>query len=85
MSYPNRKKAALVGIDQLLASIVTGWPEATLSAWAWVWERDGIRAWPRRLIDALFFFDKNHCMESYRSEYKGSQLPPEFKIPPEQP
>lgn len=82
--YPNRPRALLIALDQLLGVIVTGWPDATLSAWAWVWERDGKRALPRRLIDrlALLFGDKDHCLESYRSEYEGGQLPPGFRIAP---
>jgi hypothetical protein len=42
--YPNRPRALLIALDQLLGVIVTGWPDATLSAWAWGRERDGERA-----------------------------------------
>ena len=81
--WPNRPKAFLVGLDQWLAGIITGWPDATLSAWAYCWERDGQCKWLRPLIDgvALVFKDKNHCRESYRSEWQGTQLPECFKVP----
>ena len=79
--WPNRLKAFVVGIDQLIAAVLTGWPDATLSAWAWVWERDGKCFWLRKFIDLIFFWDKNHCKESYRSELEAVQLPPSFKIP----
>ena len=73
-----RIKAVLIAIDQLAAAIIIGWPDATLSAVAWVWERGGHRSWPRRWIDRLFFWDPNHCRESYKSEFSRSQFPPGF-------
>jgi len=45
-------------------------------------ERAGIKRWPRKLIDTLFWFDKNHCFESYESERLGRQLPPELRPGP---
>jgi hypothetical protein len=80
MSWPNRPRAFFVGFDQWIAAIITGWPDATLSAWAWAWERDGKCRWLRPVIDAIFFWDKDHCRESYRNELEGNQLPPELKI-----
>lgn len=53
--------------------------DESLSSRAWRWERDGVRAWPRRVIDRLFFWEPNHCRESYRSEREGRQLPPELR------
>jgi hypothetical protein len=81
VKYPNRKRAVLIALDQLLGAIVTGWPDPTLSAWAWVWERDGKRAWPRRVIDRVagLLGDDNHCRESYRSEKRQRQLPEEMR------
>ena len=53
--------------------------DETLSSRAWRWEQDSVRSWPRRLIDKLFFWEPNHCRESYRSEREGRQLPPELR------
>ena len=72
-------KAVLIAIDQLVNAILAGWPDETLSSRAWRWEQDGVSAWPRRMIDSLFFWEPNHCRESYRSEREGRQLPPELR------
>ena len=53
--------------------------DETMSARALRWENNGIRSWPRKLIDILFWWDDNHCEESYESEKKGTQLPPELR------
>ena len=74
-----RTRKILIAIDQLVNAIFNGWPDETLSSRAWRWEKDGIRAWPRKLIDAVFFWDSNHCRESYENERNGRQLPPELR------
>ena len=76
----SRTRAILIAIDQLLAAIIVGYPDPTLSAVAYVWERDGVRVWPRKAIDVVFgaFGDKNHCHESYNSELLQRQFPPGF-------
>jgi len=73
-----RSKAILIAIDQLLAAIITKYPDASLSAWAYVWERDGKRRWLRRLIDGLFFWESEHCYNSFLSERAQTQYPPWF-------
>jgi len=57
------------------------WADETLSSHCWRWEKDGVRAWPRKLVDrlALLFGDTDHCYESYESERLGKQLPPVFR------
>lgn len=72
-------KKVLIAVDQLLNSIFRGWPDETMSSRAFRWEKDGVRKWPRRLIDRLFFWEKNHCYQSYISEREGRQLPPELR------
>ena len=76
MSYIRR---LLIAVDQLLNAVLGGWPDETLSSRAWRWELAGVRSWPRKLIDALFFLDVKHCRESYESERLGRQLPPELR------
>lgn len=63
----------LVAFDQFAYCLITlghSNPDWTLSASAWRWEQQG--KWPhkflRQLIDALFFFDPEHCYASYLKE-----------------
>ena len=72
-------KAVLIAVDQLLNAVLCGWPDETLSSRCWRWDRDGVRHWPRRLVDALFFWEKEHCRESYESEQLRMQMPPELR------
>lgn len=72
-------KKILIAFDQLLNAILAGWPDETLSSRAFRWERNGVRVWPRRLIDRLFFWEQDHCYQSYISEREGRQLPPELR------
>lgn len=76
MSYG---KAVLIAADQLLNALLAGWPDETLSSRAYRWEQNGVRSWPRRVIDRLFFWEKQHCYQSYLSEREGRQLPPELR------
>lgn len=68
-------KKILIAVDQLFNTLLGGWPDETLSSRAWRWEKDGVRSWPRRFIDTLFFFDPRHCRESYESEILRRQFP----------
>jgi hypothetical protein len=63
----------LIAIDQLIYVIITlgrGNPDETMSAAAWRLEQKGHPAGKvfRPLIDALFWFDGDHCRKSYASE-----------------
>lgn len=72
-------KNLLIAVDQLINSVIGGYCDETLSSRAWRWEKDGVRSWPRRIIDRLFFWEKQHCYQSYISEREGRQLPPELR------
>lgn len=72
-------KAVLIAADQLVNALLAGWPDETLSSRAWRWEQNGVRSWPRRFIDRLFFWEEQHCYQSYISEREGRQLPPELR------
>ena len=76
----------LIAIDQLVNTLVYssddgrfGYADETLSARCWRLQ-DKSTFWRRGriLVDALFFFDKNHCYESYRSEILKRHLPNEY-------
>ena len=76
MTYGKRIR---IGFDQLLNTLFMSWPDETLSSRCWRWEQAGIRAWPRRVVDGLFFWQREHCKSSYESEREGRQLPPELR------
>ncbi len=69
----------LLSIDQLANTLLWGEPDETISSRAW---RCGVRAdkpkkrWriARRLIDRIFWFDKDHCQRSYESEIERNHL-----------
>jgi hypothetical protein len=67
-------KQVLIAIDQLLNALLNGWADETLSSRAY-------RESPvlERVINALLFWDEDHCYESYVSEQLRNQLPPELR------
>lgn len=70
-----RMLQVLIAIDQLGNALLGGWADETLSARAWRLRHD--LPWLWRLIDALFFWDAEHCRMSYESERLRTQSPPE--------
>ena len=73
-----------IAVDQLAYVLLTlgaGSPDETLSAAAWRWEQSGKLAGRvlRPLIDALFWFDPDHCRTAFESERDGRHLPPEYR------
>lgn len=54
------------------------WGDESLSAHAWRLRQLGIH-WPCKLIDGLFFWQKEHCASAFESERTGRQLPPEAR------
>jgi hypothetical protein len=60
--------------------MVGGWADETLSARAWRLKDRG-KGWSitRKVIDFIFFFEKNHCAESYVYEKLGKHSPPELR------
>lgn len=67
-----RLKNFLICLDQLLLSMITfgrADPDETCSSAAWRMECDGkFFGFFRPVIDALFFFEPNHCRLSYQKE-----------------
>lgn len=72
-------KQILIGIDQFFNTLVCGWADETLSSRCWRWSASGKRDWPRKCVDSLFFWDKDHCRESFESERLRLQCPPELR------
>uniref|UniRef100_UPI0033412D81 hypothetical protein n=1 Tax=Castellaniella defragrans TaxID=75697 RepID=UPI0033412D81 len=69
----------LIAIDQLLNTLAAGWADETLSSRAWRC-RD-VRKWAiaYRAIDAVFFWQPNHCQNAYEYERMQGQLPEGFR------
>lgn len=71
----------LIALDQLVNALLGGWADETLSSRAWRTEQKG-RLWGRMMrpvIDAVLFFDPQHCHSSFRAEREGRQHPPEMR------
>lgn len=73
-------KQFLIGIDQLINTVFGGWADETLSArchrcsyYSYKW------AIAKMLINMVFFWQDDHCAESYTSEVERFQLPPEYR------
>lgn len=71
----------LIGLDQLLNACLAGYADETLSARAYRRRR----ARPRwmlayRTINAVFFWQHDHCRAAYLSEVERRQLPPEYRV-----
>ena len=72
----------LLGLDQWVCTWVGGWPDETLSSYAYRLELQGKLGGRifRPLIDWLFQADPlGHCHSSWLSERARSQFPPELR------
>ena len=78
MKHPDRFQV-LIAIDQLINTLLGGFADETLSSRAYRLELERGRTWARKLIDGLFFFDKDHCRTSYESEVLKRQMPPSMR------
>lgn len=74
-------KQNLIAFDQSVNALFGGYADETISARTY---RMSLYSnyWMllRRVIDTLFFFDKNHCYKSWISEFEKHQLPEEYRI-----
>ena len=76
MNYPHKIALAL---DQLLNAILGGYPDESLSARAFRWDRDGRRRWPKKVINAMFFWQRDHCRSAWHCEQELRHMPPEYR------
>lgn len=67
-------KQITVAIDQLVNALLGGYADETLSARA-----HRTQSPLERYIDAIFFWDENHCRTSFQSELERRQLPPQYR------
>jgi len=66
-------KQVLIALSQLGNTLTGGMADETISARAW---RES--HWMRHVIDTLFFFDPQHCYQSYLAECLRKQLPSHY-------
>lgn len=74
----------LIAIDQLIWVLITfgnGMPDETISAALYRMEKQNKLAGRifRPFVDALFWFDKHHCLKAWESENKKQHLPEIYK------
>ncbi len=72
-------KQFLIAIDQLFNSVLGGYADETLSARAWRMQEYSYWSAVRKSIDSIFFWEKDHCKESYLNEIRRKQLPSDYK------
>ena len=63
-----------IAIDQLVNALLGGMADETISARA-----HRTRSPLEHYLDAIFFWDENHCRASYLSELERRQLPPQYR------
>lgn len=73
-----------IALDQLAWVVMTlgnGSPDETISAALWRMELQGKRAgrWLRPVVDAMFFFDPDHCRNAHLAEFQKLQLPGSYR------
>jgi len=77
-----RSRQVLIAVDQLVnALLFRGYADETLSARAYRNSAQGIPRWvrARRAIDAIFFWEKQHCRLAYESEVARLHMPPAYR------
>lgn len=70
----------LIALDQTINTVFRGMADETLSARAFRREIQGGTGRARRLIDALFFWQPDHCFHSWRAEFERRQLPDQYRV-----
>ena len=73
----------LIAFDQLVNTMIYvkgdswGYADETMSARAWRLREDHFKIY--KVINFIFFWQKNHCQESYNSEILRKNLPREYQ------
>lgn len=75
----------LIALDQLGTTLVGGYPDETLSSYAWRLKQQGKpTGWTADAIDWLFlilFNQSDHCLKSHIQERYRAQMPPALREP----
>lgn len=69
------------GFGILFSTLVKqkGYADITLSARAYLWEQESKFKWLRKVIDIIFFWQKEHCKDAWETEKKLGHFPPEMR------
>lgn len=76
---------AAIAFDQLINCLISlviggGWADETWSARCW---REGMTdAWWNKwriVVDLIVFWQRQHCFQSYLSEFERNHLPEEYR------
>ncbi|MFZ5762822.1 MAG: pseudouridine synthase [Thermodesulfobacteriota bacterium] len=72
-------KQLAIAMDQLLNALCGGWADETLSAR--MWRHRTLPGWrqARKIVDQLFFWQPNHCYQSWVNEKERKQLPRDYR------
>jgi hypothetical protein len=73
----------LIGLDQWVTTWVGGHPDETLSSYAYRLKVQGKPfGFMCDAINAIFWWQSNHCRGAYRDERERRQMPPELRGSP---
>jgi len=77
-----RLKQVAIAFDQLFNALFAGWADETISARAYRCSDKKMR-WTiaMEVIDAIFFWQQDHCLNAYLEEIERSHLPPAYARP----
>lgn len=80
-------KQNLVALDQQANTLLGGWADETLSSRAYrmAEKKQPVWGWTAKAINALFFWQGNHCRGAHRDELERRQLPVHMRGTPSQP
>lgn len=75
-------KQVLIAVDQLINTLLAGHADETLSSRAHRMreKHHPYWGWTANAIDRLFFWQADHCQQSYESERRRAHLPPSVRI-----
>lgn len=76
------KNQGWIAFDQWInALIFRGWADETISARAYRGAAQGKRKWEiiQRIINGLFFWQKDHCRASFEMEINRSHMPAAYR------
>lgn len=80
MSSRNYFLQVTIAVDQLLNTLLAGFADETLSSRAYRCQNEK-RRWKiaRVVIDAVFFWEEDHCRMAYFTELARGHFPAEYR------
>lgn len=74
-------KQLWIAIDQLGNALLAGWADETLSCRSWRQRHKPRFAIAVKVINAMFFWQNNHCRGAYEQERLRMHIAPELRSP----